>query len=62
MKSLDVIGNFFIPNVFDILGLFSGKKKAFKLDIWAVDDFFIDCQQFCAVSYVFALTFSRLRA
>ncbi|KAG1729725.1 hypothetical protein EDB19DRAFT_1641737 [Suillus lakei] len=42
MRSLGIIGDFFIPNVFDVLGLFSGKKKAFKLDIWAVDDFFID--------------------
>ncbi|KAG2132698.1 uncharacterized protein EDB93DRAFT_1323055 [Suillus bovinus] len=42
MRSLGIIGDFFIPNVFDILNLFSGKKKAFKLDIWAVDDFFID--------------------
>ncbi|KAG2146336.1 hypothetical protein DEU56DRAFT_932250 [Suillus clintonianus] len=42
MRSVGIIANFFIPNVFDVLGLFSGKKKAFKLDIWAVDDFFID--------------------
>ncbi|KAG1779464.1 hypothetical protein EV702DRAFT_1178536 [Suillus placidus] len=42
MRSLGIIGDFFVPNVFDVLGLFSGKKKAFKLDIWAVDDFFID--------------------
>lgn len=42
MRSLGIMADFFIPNVFDVLGLFSGKKKAFKLDIWAVDDFFID--------------------
>ncbi|KAG1837363.1 hypothetical protein DFJ58DRAFT_863015 [Suillus subalutaceus] len=42
MRSLGIMGDFFIPNVFDVLGLFSGKRKAFKLDIWAVDDFFID--------------------
>jgi hypothetical protein len=42
MRSLGIMADFFIPNIFDVLGLFSGKKKAFKLDIWAVDDFFID--------------------
>jgi hypothetical protein len=42
MRSLGIMADFFIPNVFDVLGLFSGKKKAFKLDIWVVDDFFID--------------------
>jgi len=42
LRSLDIIGNFFIPNVFDTLGLFSGKKKAFKLDIWAIDEFFME--------------------
>jgi hypothetical protein len=50
MRSLGIIGDFFIPNVFGFLGLFSGKKKAFKLDIWAVDDFFIDRQWFYPVS------------
>jgi hypothetical protein len=44
------MADFFIPNIFDVLGLFSGKKKAFKLDIWAVDDFFIDRQWFYLMS------------
>jgi hypothetical protein len=52
MRSLGIIGDFLIPNVFGFLGLFSGKKKAFKLDIWAVDDFFIDRQWFYPVSYL----------
>lgn len=39
MRSLDIISQCFIPNIFDILGLFSGGKQVFKLDMWAVDEF-----------------------
>ncbi|KAF8434511.1 hypothetical protein L210DRAFT_3763021 [Boletus edulis BED1] len=42
MRSLDVICQYFIPNVFDILGLFSGGKQVFKLDVWAVDEFHLE--------------------
>ncbi|KAF9226338.1 hypothetical protein BS17DRAFT_807138 [Gyrodon lividus] len=42
MRSLDIISQHFIPNIFDILGLFSGGKQVFKLDVWAVDEFYLD--------------------
>ncbi|KIK99666.1 hypothetical protein PAXRUDRAFT_822522 [Paxillus rubicundulus Ve08.2h10] len=42
MRSLDIISQYFIPNVFDVLGLFSGGKRVFKLDVWAVDEFYLD--------------------
>lgn len=42
MRSLDVISQNFIPNVFDVLGLFSGGKRVFKLDAWAIDEFHLD--------------------
>lgn len=42
MRSLDIISQHFIPNIFDILGLFSGGKQLFKLDVWAVDDFHLE--------------------
>ncbi|KAF9239333.1 hypothetical protein BU15DRAFT_74748 [Melanogaster broomeanus] len=42
MRSLDIISQRFIPNVFDVLGLFSGGKQVLKLDVWAVDEFYLD--------------------
>ncbi|KAH7909880.1 hypothetical protein BJ138DRAFT_1154228 [Hygrophoropsis aurantiaca] len=42
MRSLGIIANAFIPNIFDILDLFSGGKKSFKLDIWSVDEYYMN--------------------
>ncbi|KAI6007012.1 hypothetical protein EDD15DRAFT_2153315 [Pisolithus albus] len=41
LRSLDIISQYFIPNIFDILGLLDG-KNAFKLDMWSVDAFYLD--------------------
>ncbi|KAH7921570.1 hypothetical protein BV22DRAFT_1096259 [Leucogyrophana mollusca] len=42
MRNLDIIATSFIPNVFDVLDLYSGGKKAFKLDVWAVDEYYLN--------------------
>jgi hypothetical protein len=42
MRSLAIISRHFIPNIFDILGLFTGGKQVFKLDVWAVDEFHLE--------------------
>ncbi|KAI6132629.1 hypothetical protein EDD16DRAFT_1821414 [Pisolithus croceorrhizus] len=41
LRSLDIVSQHFIPNIFDILGLLDG-KNVFKLDLWSVDEFFLD--------------------
>ncbi|KAG9311744.1 hypothetical protein JVU11DRAFT_7987 [Chiua virens] len=42
MRSLDIISRYFISNVFEVLGLFSGGKRVVKLDAWAVDEFYLE--------------------
>lgn len=42
MRSLDIVSQYFIHNIFDVLGLFSGGKQVFKLDVWAVDEFHLE--------------------
>ncbi|KAH7882407.1 hypothetical protein F5I97DRAFT_1939442 [Phlebopus sp. FC_14] len=42
MRSLNIICRHFIPNIFEALGLYSGGKKVFKLDVWAVDEFYLE--------------------
>lgn len=42
LRRLDLISNHFLPQVLGILGLYNGISKAFKLDIWAVDEYFLD--------------------
>ncbi|KIK18819.1 hypothetical protein PISMIDRAFT_14102 [Pisolithus microcarpus 441] len=41
LRSLDIFSQHFIPNIFEILGLLDG-KNAFKLDMWSVDEFYLD--------------------
>ncbi|KAI5996508.1 hypothetical protein F5J12DRAFT_785457 [Pisolithus orientalis] len=41
LRSLDIVSEHFIPSIFDVLGLLDG-KKVFKLDMWSVDEFYLD--------------------
>ncbi|KAF7310730.1 Delta-9 fatty acid desaturase protein [Mycena chlorophos] len=41
LRSLDIIGTSFIPNLFSLLGVDQGISKAFKLDAWAIDEFYV---------------------
>lgn len=58
MRSLNIVSQYFIPNVFDILGLFSGGKQVFKLDVWAVDEFHLESK--CIFVFFFELVFILL--
>jgi E3 ubiquitin-protein ligase listerin len=46
LRTLGIVSKTFIPNILGILdlynGLYSGPPKAFKLDIWAVDEFHLE--------------------
>ncbi|KAE9397108.1 hypothetical protein BT96DRAFT_996073 [Gymnopus androsaceus JB14] len=41
LRSSGIIEAHFIPNIFALLSLDNGIVKAFKLDIWAVDKFYV---------------------
>ena len=43
LRNSDVIGSYFIPGILSLLCLDIGPSKAFKLDIWAVDEFEVQC-------------------
>ncbi|KAG6865555.1 hypothetical protein C0991_001559 [Blastosporella zonata] len=42
LRNLDVIVAYFIPTILNLLRLDQGPHKAFKLDIWAVDEFHVE--------------------
>lgn len=44
LRSLDILASYFFPNLLGILRLDEGITKAFKLDIWSVDQFYVDRQ------------------
>ena len=44
LRNLDIVATHFIPNVFGLLDLYDGTKKAFKLEMWSVDEFYMDCE------------------
>ncbi|KAJ7746502.1 hypothetical protein DFH07DRAFT_591586 [Mycena maculata] len=41
LRTLDIIGTSFLPNLLSLLGVDQGTPKAFKLDPWAVDEYFV---------------------
>ncbi|KAJ7096074.1 hypothetical protein C8R44DRAFT_889801 [Mycena epipterygia] len=41
LRTLDIIGTSFIPNLLSLLGVDQGIPKAFKLDVWSVDEYFV---------------------
>lgn len=42
LRNLDLIATRFIPSIFTLLNLYDGAKKAFKLDQWAIDEYYIE--------------------
>lgn len=48
LRNLDLIAVNFIPLFLALLHLEGGLAKAFKLDIWAVNEFYVD-RKFCYV-------------
>ncbi|OBZ77520.1 E3 ubiquitin-protein ligase listerin [Grifola frondosa] len=42
LRDLGLITSQFLPSILNILGLYGGTVKAFKLDIWAIDQFYLD--------------------
>ncbi|KAF8650294.1 hypothetical protein AX16_005322 [Volvariella volvacea WC 439] len=42
LRGLDILSQFFFPNLLAILQLDEGIAKSFKLDIWGVDEFYVD--------------------
>lgn len=43
LRRSGIIEAHFIPSIFGLLSLNRGIVKAFKLDMWAVDEFFVQC-------------------
>ncbi|KAF5370318.1 hypothetical protein D9758_006910 [Tetrapyrgos nigripes] len=41
LRSSDIIGSHFIPTIFSILGIDQGIAKTFKLDMWGVDEYYM---------------------
>ncbi|KAH9941137.1 uncharacterized protein BXZ73DRAFT_75106 [Epithele typhae] len=42
LRDLDLVGARLLPTVFGILDLYGGMAKAFKVDIWDVDEYYLD--------------------
>ncbi|KAJ7154581.1 hypothetical protein C8R46DRAFT_1117799 [Mycena filopes] len=41
LRTIDIIGTSFLPNLLSLLGVDQGIPKAFKLDVWTVDEYFV---------------------
>lgn len=45
LRNLDLVATNFIPLILNILNLWTGAGKAFKLDIWSIDEFYLPCEK-----------------
>jgi E3 ubiquitin-protein ligase listerin len=46
IRNLNIIATHFVPSILGLLELYDGVKKAFKLDFWAVDEYYLDCKYY----------------
>ena len=42
LRELDLVGARLLPTIFTLLDLYGGIAKAFKLDIWSIDEYYLD--------------------
>ena len=44
LRQEGLITDYFLPLIFNLLGLYEGMAHAFKLDIWSIDEYYLDCK------------------
>ena len=44
LRNFNIISTHFLPNIFALLRMYEGILKTFKLDVWAVDEFYVQCK------------------
>lgn len=49
LRAIEIIGTSFIPNLLTLLGIDQGIPKAFKLDVWAVDEYYVQRRSLCHI-------------
>jgi hypothetical protein len=45
LQELGLVTSHFIPLIFNLLHLYGGVGKPVKLDVWSVDQFYIECKR-----------------
>ena len=46
LRSLSIVDTYLMPNIIHMLRLDQGLPRAFKLDQWAIDEFYVSCKRF----------------
>ena len=49
LQELGLVTTHLIPLAFNLLYLYGGAGKAFRLDVWSVDQFYIECKRSSAL-------------
>lgn len=44
LRSLSIVDTYLMPNIIHMLRLDQGLPRAFKLDQWAIDEFYVSCK------------------
>lgn len=54
LRDLGLVTDHLLPTIFTLLGLYGGIPKAFKLDIWAIDEFYLHCEYDASIKVAMA--------
>lgn len=56
IRDLDLVAAKLLPTLFSLLDLYGGIAKAFKLDIWDIDEFYLDCKPSSSFACLYLFT------
>lgn len=59
LRDLDLVASKLLPAIFDLLEVYFGLPKAFKLGMWAVEDYYVDRGSRFHAVITFHLSFCR---
>lgn len=41
LRDMNIISSGFLPTIFELLGLYGGKKKPLQLELWALQEYYV---------------------
>ncbi len=41
LRDMNIISSSFLPTMFELLGLYGGRKKPFQLELWEVQEYYV---------------------
>ena len=46
LRNMDLVDTVFLPCILDLLDLHGGQGRPFRLEMWSVEEYFVQCMSF----------------